>query len=332
MRLLAKFSLIFVVVFGVGLAASAYLFYGTLRMNAREQVLYNAQLMMETALAMRSYTIDQVKPAITETMDHVKPKAQEASTDEVFRDLCAKKGFVGKRVFRPQTVPAYAATELFGQLRRSYPDYYYKEAALNPTNPRNRALDWEEDIIKAFKNRPDMKIFEGERDTPLGRSLFLARPMRAPKACLECHSTPSNAPPEMIQLYGPANGFGWAENDVIAAQIVSVPVSLPIEMANRAFRRLLLSLGAVGAVTLGILNLLLYATVIRPLSSFAARADEISRGQLDVPELPVRGRDEISVLAAAFNRMHRSVSAAMKMLEGEAAPEPEDDPDDRTDG
>jgi protein-histidine pros-kinase len=329
MRLLAKFSLIFLLVFGVGLGAAAYIFYGVLQRNAREQVLYNAQLMMETALATRTYTNEQVKPAINATMEHLLTQGQKSSADDVFRDLCAKKGFVGERVFHPQTVPAYAATQVFAQLRKNYPDYYYKEAALNPTNPRNRALDWEEDIIKAFKNRPDLKVFEGERDTPLGRSLFLARPMRAPRDCLGCHSTPSSAPPEMLKLYGPANGFGWAENDIIAAQIVSVPVSLPVAMANRAFRQILVSLSVVGLVTLVVLNGLLYVTVIRPVSLFASRADEISRGQLDVPELPVRGKDEISVLAGAFNRMHRSVSAAMKMLEVEAEePEPPPDPDE----
>jgi protein-histidine pros-kinase len=227
---------------------------------------------------------------------------------------------VGKRVFRPQTVPAFAATELFAQLRKNYPDYFYKEAAPNPTNPRNRALDWEEDVIKAFKNRPDLKVFNGERDTPLGRSMFLARPLRAPKACLECHSTPGNAPPEMLKIYGTANGFGWTEGDVIAAQIVSVPVSLPVQMANQAFRQLLVSLVLVGALTLLVLDAVLYATVIRPVSLFAARADEISKGQLDVPELEVRGKDEISILAGAFNRMHRSVTAAMKMLESEPEP------------
>ena len=323
MRLLAKFSLIFVVVFGLGLCAAAYLFYGLLQRNAREQVIYNAQLMMETALAMRSYTISQVKPVIADTMAHAQGSDQ---TDEVFRDLCAKRGFVGKRTFRPQTVPAYAATELFAQLRKSYPDYSYKEAAPNPTNPRNRALSWEEDIIKAFKDNPDMKVFQGERDTPLGRSLYLARPLRAPKACLECHSTPSAAPPEMLAVYGTANGFGWTEGDIIAAQIVSVPVSLPVEMAAKAFRRILLSLVLVGGITLLVIDLVLYAAVIRPLSLFAGRADEISKGQLDVPELAVRGKDEIAVLAGAFNRMHRSVTAAMKMLEGEPEPPSEEEP------
>ena len=327
MRLLAKFSLMFVVVFGIGLGAAAYIFYGMLQRNAREQVLYNAQLMMETALAMRTYTNDQVKPAITDSMAKAAAQAQAASADDLFRELCAKKGFVGKRIFHPQVIPAFGAASLFAELRKSYPDYSYKEAAPNPTNPRNRAVDWEEDIIKEFRDHPDLKRFEGERDTPFGRTLFLARPMRAPKTCLECHSTPSAAPQEMIQVYGSANGFGWREGDVIAAQIMSVPVSLPVQMANRAFRQLLVSMVVVCLATLVVMNLLLYVTVVRPVSLFAKRADDISKGQLDVPELPVRGKDEIATLAGAFNRMHRSVTAAMQMLDvAEPAPE-EDEPE-----
>jgi HAMP domain-containing protein len=68
--------------------------------------------------------------------------------------------------------------------------------------------------------------------------------------------------------------------------------------------------------------------VIRPVGRCAARADDISKGQLDVPELPVRGKDEISVLAAAFNRMHRSVTVAMQMLEREPETGPEPDQDE----
>lgn len=320
MRLLAKFSLIFVVVFGLGLGAAAYLFRGLLQRNAREQVLQNAQLMMETALAMRAYTIKQVKPAINESFQQ--SAKTESETDNVFRELCAKRGFAAKRAFRPQTIPAYSATEMFLELRKKYPDYVYKEATLNPTNPRNRALEWEEDLIKTFKNRPEMALFNGERDTPLGRALYLAKPMRVEAACLECHSVPAAAPKEMIQIYGPNNGFGWKEGDIITAQIITVPVSVPVQMANDAFRRMLLSLVVVGVVTLLVLDLVLYMTVIRPVSQFATRADEISKGQLDVPELPVRGKDEISVLAGAFNRMHRSVVAAMRMLEDEPGPPP----------
>ncbi len=309
MRLLAKFSLIFAVVFGVGLAAAAALFHRSLQRSAREQVLYHAQIMMETALAMRNYTSEQIGPVIKEMS-----QGSDGKSDDVFAELCARRA-PARRAFRPQSVPAFGATEVFNYLRKKYPDYSYKEAALNSTNPRNRVVDWEEDVIKAFRGRPELTLLDGERDTPLGTSLFLARPMRASKTCLECHTTPAQAPREMVELYGPANGFGWKENEVVAAQIVSVPVSLPVEMANRSFRQLLVSLVAVGVLTLLALDLVLFFTVVRPVSRFAARADEISKGKMDVPELPVHGRDEISVLAASFNRMHRSLAAALKLLQ-----------------
>jgi protein-histidine pros-kinase len=308
MRLLAKFSLIFAIVFGLGLAAAAALFHRSLQQTAREQVLYQAQLMMETALAMRNYTTDHIRPVLNAMADPFDAKA-----DDVLSRVCARD-LATKRVFRPQKVPAFAATEMFGYLGKKYPDYLYKEASLNPTNPRNRVVDWEEDLLKAFRSRPDLTLIDGERVSPLGRTLFLARPMHATKSCLECHSTPGEAPQEMVKLYGSANGFGWKEDEIIAAQIVSVPVALPVEMANRSFRRLLLSLVAVGIMTLLVLDLVLYFTVVRPVSRFARRADEISKGQMDVPELPVQGRDEISILAASFNRMHRSLATAMKIL------------------
>ena len=323
MRLLAKFTLMFVLVFSIGLSAAAYIFYRVLQRNAREQVLYNAQMLTDTALAIRNYTDQEVGPAINSALGQQRAQARLSPTDDVFRELCAKKGFIGKQVFYPQTIPAHSASSLFNELRKKYPDYYYKEAAPNPTNPGNRAVDWEEDVLKEFRNHPDLKVFRGERDTPSGRSLFIARPLFAQKSCLQCHSTPSAAPPEMVQLYGPANGFGWKEGEMVAARIVSVPLSLPVEMADRAFKQLLLSLVLVCVATLVLMNVLLYVTVVRPVSIFAVRADDISKGQLDVPELPVRGRDEIATLAAAFNRMHRSVTAAMQMLEvAEEAPEP----------
>ncbi len=300
MRLLTKFSLAFALVFGTGLGAAGLVARQLLQRNAREQVLYQAQVMMEMALAMRSYTSDQVKPVMNELQRLAETPSAEPRP---------------RKVFRPQTVPAYSATEIFNYMRKRYPDYFYKEAALNPTNPRDRAADWEEDLIKVFRSHPELELFDGERLTPFGRALYLARPMRAARPCLECHSTPSEAPPEMVHLYGPANGFGWREQDVIAAQVVVVPVSLPVEIAERAFRRLMIYLVGVAAATLVALNLVLFFTVVRPVSRLAAVADDVSKGNMDAPELPVKGGDEISVLALAFNRMRRSLSAAMQILE-----------------
>ncbi|HEV2691579.1 MAG TPA: DUF3365 domain-containing protein [Verrucomicrobiae bacterium] len=297
MKLLAKFSIIFAVVFGLGLTATGFLSYSLLQRNARLQVEDRAKIMMETALAMRRYTVDQVKPALRETV-----AGTPAAT---------------AKAFHPEIVPAFAATEMFNYLREKYPDYFYKEAALNPTNPRDRAEDWEADIINNFRNHADLKVFDGDRMTPMGKSLYLARPLHAEASCLECHSTPAAAPAAMIERYGPANGFGWKQGEVIAAQIVSVPAALPVEMADREFRQLMTLLLCVGAVTLLVLNVVLVVLVIRPVGQLAERAEQISEGKMDVPELPCRGKCEISMLVASFNRMHRSLLAAMKMLDKE---------------
>src|SRR5947207_3555275 len=202
MGLRLKFNLALLFVFALGFAVSGYLSYNLLHKNAREEVLRNAGVMMEAALSMRQYTVSQVRDKLVQ-----------------------KEG-----EFLPQSVPAFAATEIMNQLRKKYPDYAYKEAALNPTNPRDRAVEWEADIVNAFRNKPDRGEISGIRLTPTGMSMFLARPFQIKdQACLSCHTTPEVAPASMVKLYGTTNGFGWQLNEVIGAQVVSVPMSLPIQ-------------------------------------------------------------------------------------------------------
>lgn len=290
MKLLAKFNLVFVLVFGTGVALAGFIAYQFLQKNAKDQVLQEAKLMMETTLSTRNYTTAQIKPLLKFVQMH---DAQ----------------------FVPQTVPAYAATENFNYLRQKYPAYNYKEATLNPTNLRDRAVDWEADVINIFRNHPDRKEVTGERETPDGPALYLARPISAGKACLECHSTPDRAPQAMLAAYGSANGFGWKEGEIIGAQIVSVPTSLPLDMANQGFKSLMFSLAFVAIATLIVLDIALVGIVIRPVARLSHMADEISKGNIEIEELPAKGKDEIATLAGSFNRMYVSLRKAIKMLE-----------------
>lgn len=47
----------------------------------------------------------------------------------------------------------------------------------------------------------------------------------------------------------------------------------------------------------------------------SALSDEISKGNLDLPEFEDRGVDEIKNLHASFNRMRRSIEEAMKVVQ-----------------
>jgi protein-histidine pros-kinase len=245
---------------------------------------------MEAALSSRTYTINQVKPLLETHM---------------------------KYEFLPQTVPAYAATEQFNELRKKHPDYSYKEATLNPTNPRNRAADWEADVVNIFRNQPATAELIGERDTPSGRSLYLSRPIQIKnKPCLDCHSTVEAAPKTMLDLYGNANGFGWKMEEVIGAQIVSVPMTVPIERARATFQTFMGSLAAVFVAIFVLLNLMLYTMVIRRVTNLASIADQVSLGNMDAGEFKAHSKDEIGVLTEAMGRMKASLVQAMKMLEG----------------
>jgi protein-histidine pros-kinase len=218
--------------------------------------------------------------------------------------------------FLPESVPAFAATEIMSQLRKKYPDYVYKEAALNPTNPRNRTVEWESDIVNEFRNNEGRKELSGTRMTPSGMSMYLARPFQIKDpACLACHTTPEMAPPALVKLYGTGNGFGWKLNEVIGAQIVSVPMSLPIENANRAFYTFMTSLAAVFSVLFIILNLMLSLLIVRPIRRMSAAADKISVGDMDIAELSETGKDEVALLAKSFNRMRRSLEKAIRLID-----------------
>jgi len=288
MGLRLKFNIVLALVFAAGIAVSAYVSHALLQENAKQEVLRNAGLMMEAALSIRGYTVSQVKP-------HLESQLQET--------------------FLPQTVPAFAATETFNSLRKKYPDFMYKEATLNHTNPRDRAVEWESDVVGYFRNDSNMKEFTGERDSPTGRMLYIARPItiRDP-ACLACHSVPSAAPASMIKLYGQDNGFGWKHMETVGAQIVQVPMALPVKNANDAFKVFMGSLAAIFVVTFIVLNVMLSLMILRPITRMSAAADRVSQGDFNVPEFG-KGKDEISTLGVSFNRMRRSLQKALKLIE-----------------
>lgn len=291
MKLLAKFNLILIALFGAGTVLIAFAAHRFLMRNARSQVVQQAELMIESARSTRQYTSNELAPLLETAPEH-------------------------NARFLPETIPFYAATVTFDYLRKKYPEYSYKEAALNPSNLRDRAVDWEADLINYFRDHTGEKELVGERETPTGRMLYIARPITAEQACMECHSQPAEAPPAIIQTYGSVNGFGWKPNETVAAQIVSVPMSVPIQIANAAFRTLIIYLILGFFVSVAAIDAAMVSLVIRPVRKLSEMADRISTGDMTVAELPVHGSDEISGLTASFNRMFVSLQKAFRLLNG----------------
>ncbi len=288
-RLASKFNLVFFVVFAVSIVGAGTVFNALLQQQARQIVTGNARLMMENALAVRKYTSNQIKPILPSQRN-------------------------GK--FVPETVPAFSSQKVFSYMQERYPDYFYREATLNPTNTKDLAVDWEASIIKSFQKNGNLKEVVGLRDTPKGRYFYMSRPLRVTQqSCLSCHSTPNVAPASMIHDYGSKNGFNWKLHSVIGAQIVSVPVGIPEQIARKITGLMMGALAGILLLTLLILNLMLRSVVVAPVKQLARSADEISKGNLEVEDLPVNGKDEIAMLSSSFNRMQRSLKQAIKMLD-----------------
>ncbi|MDX1431282.1 MAG: DUF3365 domain-containing protein [Gammaproteobacteria bacterium] len=289
MKLNAKLNVVMLAVFSVGLLVSGYLSYTILNTNARKVVLEQATLLMDAATAVQGYTSDEVAPELS---PHI------------------------NRKFLPQVVAAYAATQTLGRLTSGYADYSYKEATLNPTNARDKAFEWEADLVERFRRGEAERQIIGTRPTTEGDSLYLARPIKiSEESCLACHGDPADAPKSMLAQYGPANGFGWQLNEIVGARIVSVPLSASLEQARQAFFVFMALMVVMFATFIIVLNTMLKRMVISPAATMSEIADEVSKGNLDVPAFEARGDDEMSTLAASFNRMRRSLEKAMRMLE-----------------
>ena len=292
MHIATKFNLVLISISSLALVGAGFFSFKLLQDNAQREVVDHAGMMMETALAIRGYTVSEVRPLLKAQMQHT---------------------------FLPQSVPAYAATKSFESLRKQpkHQEYSYKEATLNPTNPLNRATDWENDIIRAFRDGASGKQVLTVRETARGPLLHLARPIKIKKqGCLTCHGRADDAPESMLALYNSrTNGFGWKLNEIVGAQIVTVPIAVPREAANQAFMNFMLIMVSIFVFMIIALNILLRKIIIKPIIQMAEQANEISMGQMTSPEFNEAGKDELSILGTSFNRMRRSLQKAIRMLE-----------------
>lgn len=290
MNLKLRFNLVFLSLFVVALAVAGGTVYRLVQANASAEVVRDAQRLMDVAIAVRGYTVDNIKP-------HLDPLLE--------------------RHFLAETVPAFAATETLARLAAKQPGYSYKEATLNPTNPRNKPSSWEREVVDRFRAEPTTTEQSGEVSTDAGEFFYVARPIRITNpGCLACHSTPAAAPPSLIARYGDKSGFGWQLNEIIGAQIVAVPTALPREKAQQLFTTFTASLVGVFVVLFLVLNWLLQRLVVRPVREVALAARRVSQGDMSLAEFAETRGDEIGTLQKSFNRMRRSLVKAMGMLKG----------------
>lgn len=289
MRLRARFALLFVGACILALGLASVLSYRLASQSALADIRHEAALIHANALAVRGYTAEE----LSELLRH---------------------DVVG--TFLPHSVPSFAAHSVFARFAEIHTDYRYKEAVLNPTNPKDLADPWEADLIQQLRSDPSIDRLSLVREIDDDRFYTVAYPIVIrDMACLECHSTPDRAPAELIAVYGSENGFGWELNEIIGAQIISTPMEVAEERIFNMLWVLLASVAVALMIVLVLTIVIMTRMVIVPVQRMSEIAEKVSLGDSSVPEYERPGQDEVASLSRSFNRMRRSLDRAMKMLE-----------------
>jgi len=299
-----KFTLLLALVFLTGMGLSWIALSEALQSKAEREVVSKAQILLKTMNSVRLYTTENVNK-------HIKP-------------LLDPKG-----AFISETVPGYSAREVFEFFRSGdeYQDFLYKEATLNPTNPRNKADSFESALVKNFREDPKLPEQTGFREVGDRNVFFTARPIRIKsESCLECHSTPEAAPAGMIKSYGAQNGFGWHMDEVVGSQIIYVPATAVYSSGQRSAALVTGIFVGIFALAALMINVFFRRVVVRPLGVLANATQALSRGTLSGTEpnatSPKRSKpqenivhgDEIGQLAEHFNFMRREVYSREERL------------------
>ncbi|MFE4107164.1 c-type heme family protein [Almyronema epifaneia] len=287
-----KFTLLLTLIFLGGTIFSGFVLSNALQHEAEQEMADRAEILIQTMNAVRNYTSSHVKPQLTQQL--------QTSPE-----------------FVKETVPAYSAREVFEAFRQSpkYTHFLYREATLNPTNPRDQADEFETDIIAQFRQNTQLKELQGYRLQKGEQFFYMARPLAIRQAsCLECHGNPQKAPVSMRQTYGDQNGFGWQMNEIIAAQTIYVPAGEVLARGQRSLLMVMSIFSSIFAVVVLLINLLLKRTVIRPLKQLTQLArrfrttQEALQPHQSLTHLAQRP-DEPGQLARAFQQMAHEVTA-----------------------
>ena len=264
--------------------------------HTRRMAETQAQIGLEFNLAVRDYVARHVRPF---TQAHI-------DSDD----------------FIPETMStSFVSREVFEQVSERFPGYILKFSSENPRNPKNLATPQEREMIRYFEQHPKVEQWSGLIDLGGARYHANFRARRTTASCLQCHGDPADAPPSLVARYGDSAGFHRQIGEVMALDMVAVPIehfeeaaeSLTWQNAVFVLVSLTLLLGAVYAA--------FHFLVRRRLSAIARHFHE-SLEQADHARIePIQrlADDEIGQLVDGFNGLAARLADVYDSLEQRVA-------------
>ncbi|KJR40880.1 integral membrane sensor signal transduction histidine kinase [Candidatus Magnetoovum chiemensis] len=267
------------------------------RKQALQEAESKALILLNRNLATHAYFTKQLKPAVFKVID---PEKLPDYFDPIWMSS------------------TYAVREIDKEFRSlTADDYYYKECAINARSPENEADEYEMEFLEELNRDPKLTYRSKIREingVPYFTVLRRGETMEA--ICLYCHSTPQNAPNELVRIYGPHRSFNRKIGDAVHAISIRVSLSLAYKNANR----LTLIIAVVLLTFMGIIFAIQYFVgrhlIFKPLNKVKDKAFEISKEADRLGEtIPLPLGRELHELTSAFNKMSIDLKRNKEELE-----------------
>lgn len=219
--------------------------------------------------------------------------------------------------FYPEIMSGFSITRgVWEVFKKTFPSYEYKPATLDPLFPPDMADADEKKLIAAFEADKSMKNTEGLMEKSGKQYYYFAKPVVVGGKCLRCHSTPEEAPKDIVEIYGSENGYNWPKGKVIATAVVYIPMDEAMAAAKKS-ATYLFALGTAGIVLLmGVIWFFLSSGVVAPLAKLQAKTTQISLGKELDEDIGVNSKDEIGDLAKAIDRLRISTAKLLERCSG----------------
>ncbi len=227
-----RFTILLLIVFSSGTGISGVALAHVLQTRTEQNIVVRAEILTQSMNAVRDYTSRNIEPLLQE---------QANTSPEFIRE----------------TIPPFAAKAVFDIFRDrpEYRNFFYKEATLNPTNPQDRADEFEDRIVRQFRAQTNLKELSGYRSIAGKKLFYIARPLAVDnKSCL-CHNTSATAPSSLVATYGTEGGYGWKMNEIVSAQTIYVSAGELMTQTQRWFGLIMGIFVAIFAVATSLINI-----------------------------------------------------------------------------
>lgn len=194
---------------------------------------------------------------------------------------------------------------------------YYKESAINARNPVHEADPLERSFIEKLNADPGLTTASAIREYE-GEPFFtvMRRGQVIKDECLMCHGDPAEAPPGIIDHYGPERGFHGQPGQTVSAISIRIPLALAYQDANRFSFELSVFLTLLLLVIFALQYVVTRHLLFTPINALHGKAQRIAHEPDHLGDtLPLPIGRELAELVEAFNAMSNGLRQQHDSLE-----------------